>query len=51
MHRLSTIKNSDKIVCMHNGSVLEEGSHTHLMAIENGFYKDTFLRSVLHSSS
>jgi len=46
-HRLSTIKNSDKIVCMDSGAVVEEGTHTELMAVENGFYRDTFNRSVL----
>ena len=30
-HRLSTIVNSDKILLLENGKVLEEGSHSKLM--------------------
>ena len=36
-HRLSTIVNSDKILLLENGKVLEEGSHSKLMN-ENGEY-------------
>lgn len=31
-HRLATVKNADKIVVMRNGKVIEEGSHSVLMA-------------------
>jgi ATP-binding cassette subfamily B protein len=36
-HRLSTIKNSDQIVLMDNGSVAEQGTHEQLMA-KKGLY-------------
>lgn len=36
-HRLSTIKNSDLIIAMKDGDVLETGSHDELMA-KSGFY-------------
>lgn len=36
-HRLSTIEKCDRIVLMHEGRVLEEGSHAELMA-KNGRY-------------
>src|SRR6266480_7201854 len=36
-HRLSTIKKADKIVVMGNGEVLEEGTHSSLLAL-NGAY-------------
>jgi ATP-binding cassette subfamily B protein len=35
-HRLSTIKNSDTILVMDNGNIIEQGSHEKLMK-ENGF--------------
>lgn len=36
-HRLSTIKNVDKIVCIHNSRVVEVGNHDELMS-RKGFY-------------
>jgi ATP-binding cassette subfamily B multidrug efflux pump len=40
-HRLSTIVNSDKILLLENGKVLEEGSHSKLMN-ENGEYAQMY---------
>ena len=40
-HRLSTIRNADKIVVMKDGKVEEMGSHTELLEL-NGLYKDLF---------
>jgi ATP-binding cassette subfamily B protein len=36
-HRLSTIRDADNILVIHQGSVIEQGTHTQLMA-KNGFY-------------
>ncbi len=36
-HRLSTVKNADKIVVVHNGSIAEEGTHTSLIE-KKGYY-------------
>ena len=36
-HRLSTIKNSDLILVMKDGSIIEQGTHAELMK-QNGFY-------------
>ena len=36
-HRLSTIKNADKILVMRDGNIIEQGNHAELIA-KNGFY-------------
>ena len=41
-HRLSTIVNSDKILLLNNGIVLEEGNHTELIKL-NGEYKKMYI--------
>ena len=37
-HRLSTIKNADKICGFSDGKIVEEGNHDSLMELENGVY-------------
>jgi subfamily B ATP-binding cassette protein MsbA len=37
-HRLSTIQNADLIVVMHQGEIVEQGKHDHLLS-QNGIYR------------
>jgi ABC-type multidrug transport system fused ATPase/permease subunit len=38
-HRLATIRNADKIIVLENGTIIEQGTHTELLANTNGLYK------------
>lgn len=40
-HRLSTVKNADKIVVISGGKIVEQGSHNELLA-KNGLYKGLY---------
>jgi len=38
-HRLSTLKNADRIIVLENGEIVEEGTHDELMSKEDGFFR------------
>lgn len=38
-HRLSTVRNADKIIVVNDGQIVESGTHEELLAIKNGAYK------------
>uniref|UniRef100_H2ZPB5 Bile salt export pump n=1 Tax=Ciona savignyi TaxID=51511 RepID=H2ZPB5_CIOSA len=39
-HRLSTIRSADKIFALHEGQIMEEGSHEELLLIKDGVYSN-----------
>lgn len=41
-HRLSTVRNADKIIVINQGKIVEVGSHKELLAKENGIYKSLY---------
>ena len=41
-HRLSTIKRCDEIFVMEKGRIVEQGTHSNLMAKENGVYRELY---------
>ncbi len=46
-HRLSTIRESDIILVMKNGNIIEQGSHEELLAM-NGFYTELYNSQFAH---
>ena len=39
-HRLSTVRNCDKIIALKHGVIQEQGTHDELLAIPGGYYKE-----------
>ncbi|CEF69493.1 LP14331p [Strongyloides ratti] len=45
-HKLSSIRNADKIIVLVNGQVAEEGTHQELMKIEGFYYEMAMLQKI-----
>lgn len=41
-HRLSTVQNADKIIVLKAGAVVNQGTHSQLISIENGLYQHLY---------
>jgi ABC-type multidrug transport system fused ATPase/permease subunit len=42
-HRLSTVRKSDRIIVLSEGTIIEQGTHTDLLSNDNGLYKSLTL--------
>jgi ATP-binding cassette subfamily B protein len=45
-HRVSTVRNADRIAVLHGGHIVELGSHEELLAL-NGYYTDLYNKQLL----
>jgi ATP-binding cassette subfamily B multidrug efflux pump len=45
-HRVSTVRNADKIAVLHDGHIVELGTHDELLAL-NGYYSDLYNKQLL----
>ena len=45
-HRVSTVRNADRIAVLHSGRIVELGTHTELLAL-NGYYSDLYNKQLL----
>jgi ATP-binding cassette subfamily B multidrug efflux pump len=45
-HRVSTVRNADRIAVLHDGKIVELGSHDELLAL-NGYYSDLYNKQLL----
>ena len=48
-HRVSTIRNADEIVVLHDGTIVEQGSHEELLAM-NGHYTELYNKQLIEES-
>jgi len=49
-HRLSTVRNADRILVLDDGRIVESGSHTELLA-RGGLYSDLYRTQFLHDDA
>ena len=45
-HRVSTVRNADRIAVLHEGGIVETGTHDELLAL-NGYYSDLYNKQLL----
>jgi ATP-binding cassette subfamily B protein len=45
-HRVSTVRNADRIAVLHGGRVVEYGTHDELL-VQNGYYTELYNKQLL----
>ena len=48
-HRISSVKNADKIIVIDNGYVIQKGTHDSLISVD-GYYKTLYLKQLSETS-
>ena len=49
-HRISSLRNADKIIVIHDGTKMEEGTHNELLALK-GHYAEMYIKQLTEESS
>lgn len=44
-HRISSVKNADKIIILENGKIIQEGTHNQLLSTD-GYYKNLYQKQL-----
>ena len=50
-HRLTTVKKASKIIVLDKGKIVEMGTHTELLKVENGYYRNLYEVQFLDSKA
>ena len=50
-HRLSTVRNADNIVVLHEGQIVEQGTHRELMEKKGYYWRYARLQDLNHTQS
>ncbi len=49
-HRISSLRNADKIIVIHDGTKVEEGTHIELLVLK-GHYAEMYIKQLTEESS
>jgi ATP-binding cassette subfamily B protein len=49
-HRLSTVRNADRIIALEHGKIVEQGSHEELLRLDGGIYRNLYEMQFRHQA-